>query len=82
MTLKKRIKQTFNLFKNINKFNYGWRVKVIKNNSQLKKYDKLVGKIGTFAGIEYSNYDNPFLVNFTDLNETYCFQYEELEKVD
>lgn len=79
-TIKSRLGKAIAVFKNENKFKYGYRVKVVKNNG-LKKYDKYIGKVGIYDGLEYWNKEKPFRVDFLD-GTGLCFSEDELEKVD
>lgn len=79
-TIKSRLGKAIAVFKNENKFKYGYRVKVVKNNG-LKKYDKYIGKVGVYDGLEYWNKEKPFRVDFLD-GTCLCFSENELEKVD
>ena len=79
-TIKSRLGKAIAVFKNENKFKYGHRVRVIKNNGY-KKYEKYVGKIGIYDGLEYWNKEKPFRVDFFE-DGTLCFSADELEKVD
>lgn len=78
--IKSRLGKAIAVFKNEDKFKYGYRVKVIKNNG-LKKYDKFIGKIGIYDGLEYWNKEKPFRVDFFE-DGKFCFSEDELEKVD
>ena len=48
---------------------------------RLKKYDKYIGKVGIYDGLEYWNKEKPFRVDFLD-GTCLCFSEDELEKVD
>ena len=78
--IKSRLGKAIAVFKNENKFKYGYRVKVVKNNG-LKKYDKYIGKVGIYDGLEYWNKEKPCRVDFLD-GTCLCFSEDELEKVD
>lgn len=79
-TYKTSLGKAWNILKNENKFKYGCRVKIIKNDG-FKKDDEFVGKIGIYEGIEYINKEAPFRVHFYGKG-VYCFSYNELERVD
>ena len=73
---KSKLSKILFVLKNENKYNLGDFVIITKNNG-LKKYDKYVGKIGYFTGIEYWNKEKPFKIQFPNEKEELCFADDE-----
>lgn len=78
--IKSKFKRILNFIKYEDKLHQGDIVKIIKNDSERKKYDACIGKYGKIIFIHYDKYDYIFEVIFPDKSR-YCFKYDELYKL-
>jgi hypothetical protein len=78
---KNKISRILNFIKWENKLDQGDIVKIIRNESKYKNYDKYVEQYGKVIFIHYDKPDYPFDIKFLD-GEHYCFKLSELCKVN
>lgn len=79
--IKSKIGRIINFIKNENKFNRGDLVKVVKNTSKYKMYDKYIGQYAVVTNIHYDKKEN--IVGLKFLNgENLDFRLDELKKCD